>query len=396
MKIRIKRGVMLIIFGALALQRVSSLDAMEPAHEQERALENLEEVPQEASESSYINQGSTLYCYTPWRNAYRRARDSNEQRPTPACIFCDQISRGDDINYGIIRPDRNFIVMNNALPYAHSGSLMVIPLQHVPDLYELGTTLRATLASLLRRISRAMLDILGYQGFSLGINTGKVAGASIPEHMHMHLIPALNPGQTPGVYSNLVEVLMGKPLLLPDDTRPLYHEIKQALEKESFSGTALDRARKSNTQADRCTFCSIIAGQGDEKHLVIIRLKHCLIMFNATPLVRGSMIIVPYEHQASLDLFAEEVINEMLEACAQLTNICPELLRNQGSNMGITIGRQLNGRPADHMGMDFMPRWTGDISSLALSDTQVISLDIVEFRKMLKDKLEERLGQELA
>jgi ATP adenylyltransferase len=108
-----------------------------------------------------------------------------------ACIFCDLPSRGDDEKSLIVaRAEKAFVILNR-YPY-NPGHLMVAPFRHVGDLEEVEADEFADLDRLLQRSMRALKDEYEPQGFNIGMNLGRVAGAGIPDHVHWHVVPRWN------------------------------------------------------------------------------------------------------------------------------------------------------------------------------------------------------------
>jgi ATP adenylyltransferase len=104
------------------------------------------------------------------------------------CIFCTKPSAGDDRESLILhRGDNAFIIMN-LYPY-NTGHVMVTPFRHVGELEELGEDELVELMELTSLAIRAIKREMQPQGFNLGINLGKAAGAGFDEHIHMHIVP---------------------------------------------------------------------------------------------------------------------------------------------------------------------------------------------------------------
>jgi ATP adenylyltransferase len=121
--------------------------------------------------------------WAPWRLEYIR-------RPSPdECIFCRAASpeAGDEENHVVHRGERCFVLLN-AFPYA-SGHLMIAPYEHVPSIEDLDAEALADLMALSRRSVAALRANYAPEGFNLGINVGKVAGAGFEDHVHMHVVP---------------------------------------------------------------------------------------------------------------------------------------------------------------------------------------------------------------
>src|SRR6266550_223682 len=96
-------------------------------------------------------------------------------------------SNEDEANY-IIARDRTCYALLNAYPYT-GGHLLVVPYKQSPDLNGLTDSEMADLLKLTRRCQNALTNVMRPDGFNIGINLGKVAGAGILEHIHIHVVP---------------------------------------------------------------------------------------------------------------------------------------------------------------------------------------------------------------
>jgi ATP adenylyltransferase len=99
-------------------------------------------------------------------------------------------SSDDEANYVIAR-DRTCFALLNKYPY-NGGHLMVVPYKEVADLNGLTEEELADLWKLVRRCANALKQLMKPDGFNIGINLGKVAGAGIVEHLHIHVVPRWN------------------------------------------------------------------------------------------------------------------------------------------------------------------------------------------------------------
>jgi len=114
------------------------------------------------------------------------------QEPRPGCLFCRAIADPNDPDSQLVvwRPD-DAIVMLNKFPY-NPGHVMVAPAAHKGDLADLDDLQSATLMRALRRTIHVLRDSLKPEGFNVGANLGRVAGAGIPDHVHFHVVPRWN------------------------------------------------------------------------------------------------------------------------------------------------------------------------------------------------------------
>jgi ATP adenylyltransferase len=122
------------------------------------------------------------FLWTPWRYKYIA-----HAVKTDGCIFCDALNAGDEKAQIVLRGKLNFIILNR-FPYT-TGHVMVVPYEHVGDL---GAVDPATLDEMMRmaqRVQLALAAIYKPEGFNLGMNLGRCAGAGVTGHIHLHVLP---------------------------------------------------------------------------------------------------------------------------------------------------------------------------------------------------------------
>ena len=125
--------------------------------------------------------------HAPWRIEYILS-------PKPkldASLFTQIGQSTDDIANLVIARDRSCYALLNRYPY-NGGHIMVVPYKEVPDLNGLTDDELADLWKLVRRCTNALTAAMKPDGFNIGINLGKVAGAGIAEHLHIHIVPRWN------------------------------------------------------------------------------------------------------------------------------------------------------------------------------------------------------------
>jgi ATP adenylyltransferase len=121
--------------------------------------------------------------WTPWRSEYVTSAGEGE-----ACIFCDHLEQGDDQAARILHRGARAFVILNAFPY-NTGHLMVAPFRHVGDICDLENEERNEMMSLTSESIDIIRSAMKAHGFNVGMNLGTVAGAGIPGHIHMHVVP---------------------------------------------------------------------------------------------------------------------------------------------------------------------------------------------------------------
>jgi ATP adenylyltransferase len=130
--------------------------------------------------------------WAPWRLQYiKAARDQAGGQVSGSqeeCIFCSEPKLGDDAKALIpYRGERCYVIMN-AFPY-NNGHLMVAPYEHTGQLEALDEETALELMTLTQRSLRALTRAYEPEGFNLGINLGRIAGAGFEDHLHMHVVP---------------------------------------------------------------------------------------------------------------------------------------------------------------------------------------------------------------
>jgi diadenosine tetraphosphate (Ap4A) HIT family hydrolase len=125
-----------------------------------------------------------------WRDEYVRDATAAEREGTEdGCVFCAIAESGPPSpeNGVVWRGDLTFAVLN-AFPYA-SGHLLVLPLRHVSELEELTDEESTELWTTTRSAVRAITGAYNPDGINMGVNLGRAAGAGIPRHLHIHVVP---------------------------------------------------------------------------------------------------------------------------------------------------------------------------------------------------------------
>jgi ATP adenylyltransferase len=111
-----------------------------------------------------------------------------QSEPTPGCLFCVKASEDrDEANLLLYRAPRCFVIMNR-FPY-NTGHVMIAPFQHTGLLTEVEEPTGADIFRVIQLSVRALQIALGPDGFNVGVNQGKTAGAGIADHVHVHVVP---------------------------------------------------------------------------------------------------------------------------------------------------------------------------------------------------------------
>ncbi len=123
--------------------------------------------------------------WAPWRMQYIEKVDN------PGCIFCQKPEEGKDIeNYILYREKFNFVILN-CYPY-NPGHLMVVPYSHLSTPEDMTEEEMCEHYGLVRKCISILRNVLNPDGFNMGMNLGRVAGAGIDKHIHTHIVPRWN------------------------------------------------------------------------------------------------------------------------------------------------------------------------------------------------------------
>ena len=121
--------------------------------------------------------------WAPWRTVYVGTGHTGD------CIFCTMLGEDadrDDDNLIIRRGEKSFVVMNR-YPYTN-GHIMVVPNRHVGD-YDLLTEEESMDIFKFTQMMLRALRSFNPEGFNIGVNMGRIAGAGVPGHVHVHVVP---------------------------------------------------------------------------------------------------------------------------------------------------------------------------------------------------------------
>jgi ATP adenylyltransferase len=135
------------------------------------------------------------------------------------CVFCNALAKNDsDANLIAFRGQRAFVILN-LYPYT-SGHLMVIPFEHVATLEELDPAIRAEMMELTSLSMSVLRKAYKPQGFNMGANIGEAAGAGVPGHVHIHVVPRW------GGDTNFMSTL-GETRVLPESIEETYKRVRE-------------------------------------------------------------------------------------------------------------------------------------------------------------------------
>jgi len=156
------------------------------------------------------------YLWTPWRYRYITNASKDDR-----CIFCDALAMKDDVSSLILhRGSKNFIMLNR-FPYT-TGHVMIVPFAHVAELSGCDAATLAEMMQLAQRVQIALAANYQPEGYNLGMNLGRCAGAGVIGHIHLHVLPRWT-GDT-----NFMTVV-GETRIEPEDLAITYDKLRRTL-----------------------------------------------------------------------------------------------------------------------------------------------------------------------
>ncbi len=135
--------------------------------------------------------------YAPWRASYiknsieKDDKTPYEKQEKKGCPFCLEMNAHNDEKYLILRRFKHHCVVLNLYPYT-KGHLLIVPFEHKAHLKDFSKEARTEMMEIATQSIILLQDILECPGVNAGLNLGRVAGASIPDHLHMQIIPRRN------------------------------------------------------------------------------------------------------------------------------------------------------------------------------------------------------------
>ncbi|MBI1806476.1 MAG: HIT domain-containing protein [Ignavibacteria bacterium] len=128
--------------------------------------------------------------FSPWRSQY--IKTFSQPNTTKAkCVLCAAYKDKKDNEHFIVTRGKHCFVIMNLFPY-NSGHVMIVPYRHVPSLTNLTDKEMTEAMKFLQKMIKALQKVSHPEGFNIGSNIGRSAGAGIDHHIHFHIVPRWN------------------------------------------------------------------------------------------------------------------------------------------------------------------------------------------------------------
>ncbi len=126
--------------------------------------------------------------WAPWRMAYIDSLDDRPAEDGEGCFLCRYRDSDDDAGNYVLWRGRRCFAMLNLFPYT-GGHALIAPYEHVGDLDALDAEAMSELFVHVRDLEKVLREAIRAEGFNVGINIGRCAGAGLPGHLHVHIVP---------------------------------------------------------------------------------------------------------------------------------------------------------------------------------------------------------------
>jgi ATP adenylyltransferase len=133
-----------------------------------------------------------------------------------------------------------------------------------------------------------------------------------------------------------------------------------------------------------CIFCQKAAEQNDAENLLVYRGKQNFVVLNLYPYTIGHMMVVPYEHIATLEAASPGTLEEMILLAQRAQRHLREIYKSPGFNIGMNLGESAGAGIAGHIHLHVLPRWPGDTNFMTtIAETRVLTEELpVTYRKL--------------
>ncbi|MBI2804332.1 MAG: HIT domain-containing protein [Planctomycetes bacterium] len=146
-------------------------------------------------------------------------------------------------------------------------------------------------------------------------------------------------------------------------------------------------------EKDSCFLCRGLADQNDRENLLVWRGSHSVVVLNRFPYNNGHLLIAPNAHKAELHDLSVEESTEMQQVMAKLIGLLRGMMKPDGFNIGMNLGRAAGAGLPGHLHWHVVPRWSGDTNFMAVcADTRVIVQSLDELYTLLTTRLAEAQG----
>ena len=145
---------------------------------------------------------------------------------------------------------------------------------------------------------------------------------------------------------------------------------------------------ESHKKEDGCVFCIAQSMYDSPENLIALRGKHSYVILNRYPYTSGHLMVIPFDHVATLEGLDPNTRAEMMELTSRCTTVLREVYRTQAFNVGINMGEAAGAGVLGHVHIHIVPRWAGDTNFMtAVGATRVLPEALEDTYKKISSAL---------
>lgn len=145
---------------------------------------------------------------------------------------------------------------------------------------------------------------------------------------------------------------------------------------------------ESHKKEDGCVFCIAQSMYDSPENLIALRGKHSYVILNRYPYTSGHLMVIPFDHVATLEGLDPDTRAEMMELTSRCTTVLREVYRTQAFNVGINMGEAAGAGVLGHVHIHIVPRWAGDTNFMtAVGATRVLPEALEDTYKKISSAL---------
>jgi ATP adenylyltransferase len=147
---------------------------------------------------------------------------------------------------------------------------------------------------------------------------------------------------------------------------------------------------QKHKETEGCVFCEALGTPDGPDNLILYRGQQAFVILNRYPYTSGHLMVVPYQHDATIEGLEAETRAELMELATQVMSILGKEYHAQGFNMGINVGEAAGAGITEHVHLHVVPRWTGDTNFMSsLGETRVLPETLDDTYQRLKKAWEQ-------
>ncbi len=134
----------------------------------------------------------------------------------------------------------------------------------------------------------------------------------------------------------------------------------------------------SSKKTSGCILCEEAKKNDDRRNYILYRGRHSFVIMNLYPYNNGHLLIVPNTHESDVDRLPEAELTDLMKTTQASVNILKQVMRPDGFNIGINIGKSAGAGIPEHLHVQIVPRWTGDSSYITVFDETRVMAELLD------------------